>query len=187
MNRLVTIIRSIAFGATLAAGLVSAQAQQIPTLGQPAPQSDLQKALSAPIVPSHLALATDVLKASGMRAMFVNSLPNVVGALRVNVTRQRPELTKEIEEVLKLVEANSEKVVDEGLTGAARFMALRMNEAELKEVLTFMTSTVGKKYVETLPGFMDQVLPYLQIWSEEAGQQLAGFFQAEMLKRGHKL
>jgi uncharacterized protein len=187
MNRLVTFARSAVLGATLVAGLGAADAQQIPTLGKPAPQSEIQKILSTPVVPSHLAVATEVLKASGMRTMFVNSLPNVIGALRVNVSRQRPELVKDIEAALKVVEQDSDKVVDGGLASAARFMAVRMTEAELKEVLVFMTSPTGKKYVETLPGFMDQVLPFLQIWSEEAGGAMSQMFQNEMAKRGHKL
>lgn len=185
MNRLVTFVRSVALGATLAAGLSAAQAQQAPAA--PGPEADLAKVLNAPVIPSHLSIAEQVLKASGLRTMFENSLPNVVGALRVNVTRQRPELAKDIEASLKVVEEQGAKLLDTGVSGAARLMASKLTEAELKEVLTFMTSPVGKKYVEALPGFMDLVVPYLQVWAQEAGGQMTRVFQEEMAKRGHKL
>ena len=185
MNRLVTFVRSIALGATLAAGISAAQAQQAPAA--PNPEGDLSKILRAPVIPSHLAVAEQVLKASGLRTMFENSLPNVIGALRVNVTRQRPELAKDIEASLKTVEESSGKLIDSGISGAARLMASKLTEAELKEVLTFMTSPVGKKYVEALPGFMDMVIPYLQVWAQEAGGQMTKTFAEEMEKRGHKL
>lgn len=186
MSRHVSLFRSLAFavGLMVGVGSVSAQQQQGITKEQ---MEDIAKALKAPVVPSHLAVATDVLKASGLMTMFNNAMPNVVGSLRVNVTRTRPELTKDIEAALKIVEAETVKVAADGLGGAARFLAFRMNEAELKEVLVFMTSPAGKKYVESLPPFMEQVVPYLEVWNQEASGRLMKTFQDEMAKRGHKL
>lgn len=186
MTRPVSLFRSIVFAAGLLAGsnLAIAQQQQQITAEQLA---DIQKALTTPMVPTHLAVAADVLKASGMSTMFDNAMPNVVGSLRVNVTRQRPELAKDIEEALKVVEADVKKATEDGLQGAARLMAIRMSETELKEVLVFMTSPVGKKYVEVLPQFMEMAVPYLEVWSQQVGGRLTSVFQSEMAKRGHKL
>lgn len=141
----------------------------------------------APVLPSHLAIATDVLKASGLMRTFETSLPNVVDMLRAQVTRQRPELARDIEEALKSVQEKVPGVTNEGVSNAARFLAARMSEAELKEVNTFLTSPVGKKYVETLPAFMEDMLPFLEQWQQAVGQQLMGVFREEMLKRGHRL
>ncbi len=185
MSRPVSFFRSFVLAAGLVAGLGVAQAQQQQVTAEQ--MADIQKALSAPILPTHLAIATDVLKASGLMTMFDNAMPNVAGALRVNVTRQRPELTRDIEAALKLVEAEIPKIANDGVTGAARFLATRMNEAELKEVHTFLASPVGQKYVTSLPVFMEMVVPYLEIWTQEANGRLVKAFQDEMLKRGHKL
>lgn len=141
----------------------------------------------APVLPSHLAIATDVLKASGLMRTFETSMPNVVDLLRSQVTRQRPELARDIEEALKVVSEKIPAVTNEGVSSAARFMAARMTEAELKEVNTFLNSPVGKKYVETLPAFMEDMLPFLEQWQQGVGQQLMGVFRDEMLKRGHRL
>ena len=142
---------------------------------------------AAPLVPSHIAVANDVLKASGLVKMFENSLPNVVGNLRANVTRTRPELAKDIEEALKIVTAKSEEMMSHGVGDAARFLAAKMSEAELKDVNTFLSSPSGKKYVEILPAFMDDVMPYLQQWHQAAGVTMTAIFNDEMAKRGHKL
>lgn len=186
MSRHVSLFRSLALAVGLVAGMgsVSAQQQQGATKEQ---MEAIGKVLKAPLVPTHLAVAVDVLKASGLMTMFDNAMPNVVGALRVNVTRTRPELTKDIEAALKVVEAETTKVAADGLGAAARFLAVRMSEAELKEVLVFMTSPTGKKYVESLPPFMEQVVPYLEVWNQEAGARLMKTFQDEMARRGHKL
>jgi hypothetical protein len=182
MSKPVSFLRSLVVAVALLVPAV-APAQQITK----ETMDEIQKALQAPIVPSHLAMATEVLKASGMITMFQNAMPNVVGSLRVNVTRTRPELAKDIEEALKVVEAEQTKVATDGVTGAARFLALRLNEAELKDINAFLISPTGKKYVDSLPGFMDMVVPYLEIWGQEATGRLMGVFQQEMTKRGHRL
>ncbi|OYU49097.1 MAG: hypothetical protein CFE31_06880 [Rhizobiales bacterium PAR1] len=184
----VSFLRSAALAALLMAGVGSAFAQQPAAPAPTAPTGpSVEEIMKTPFLPSHLAVANDVLKASGMRTMFENSMPNVVGALRVNVTRQRPELAKVIEECLAIVEKESGNVMNEGVTSAARFLAVRMSEAELKDVNTFLNTPSGKKYVEILPLFMDQVMPFIEIWSEESGARLSKIFQDEMAKRGHKL
>lgn len=182
------------FRAALVASLLTiaaaAQAQQVPAAPKVVPQmptSELEKALSQPFLPTHLQAAADVLKASGMTTMFENAMPNVVGTLRVNITRQRPELAKDIEEALKVVEADMPKATEDGLNGAARLFAIRMSEAELKEVHAFMISPAGKKYVDSLPAFMEHAVPYLEVWSQQVGSRLTTVFQQEMAKRGHKL
>jgi hypothetical protein len=62
-----------------------------------------------------------------------------------------------------------------------------MTEAELKEVNTFLVSPVGKKYVETLPLFMEDLLPYIEQWTQVVGQEAMAVFRAEMAKRGAPL
>jgi len=140
-----------------------------------------------PATPEHLAVATDVLKASGLMTMFENAMPNVVGPLRANMTRQRPELTRDIEEALKVVEAKTAEATGEGVATAAQLLAKRMNEAELREVYAFLSSPVGKKYVATLPAFMEEIVPFLEQWNQSTSAGLTRVFQQEMLKRGHKL
>ena len=191
MKFAVPFLRSLAMAGSLflAVPAAFAQAPAVPAPAAPAAPNgpSIQQILTTPFTPSHLALATEVLQASGLKTMFENSMPNVVGALRVNVTRQRPELAKEIEESLKEVEKQSAVALNDGINGAARFLAIRMTESELKEVSAFLATPTGKKYVETLPTFMDQVVPYLEVWGEETNTRLGKVFQDEMAKRGHKL
>lgn len=164
-----------------------------PVLAQaPAPQqgvgsSMMKQAMEAKFTDGHIAVAAQVLKATGIGTIFQNSVPNVVGSLRVNYTRMRPELTKDIEESIKVVEGDMPKITDDGMKVAARFLAVRMSESELKEVQTFLTSPVGKKYVESLPGVTEDIVPFVEVWGQEVAGRLQAVFQQEMAKRGHKL
>lgn len=136
---------------------------------------------------AHVALSTEVLKASGLNVMFDNAAPNVVGALRANLSRQRPELIKDMEEVLKLVAVEQGKAAESGLKDAATAFATKFSEAELTEILAFLTSPVGRKYVGQLPAFTEEIVPFLQAWSKSTSEKLSQFFVLEMNKRGHKL
>lgn len=164
-------------GALVMAGASVAQ-QAAPSAPKPPPTN---------LAPSHLAIAAEVLKTSGLMRTFEASTPNVVQMLRANVSRTRPELVKQIEESLAIVQTKMGEMTSDGLKGAAGYLAARMTEAELKDVNTFLTSPVGKKYVETLPAFMEDMLPYLEQWTQVVGQEAMAVFRAEMAKRGAPL
>lgn len=172
-------LRALALAGALAiAGAAFAQQANAPRTPQPPPSN---------FAPSHLAIAAEVLKTSGLMRTFEASTPNVVQLIRTNVTRTRPELVRQIEESLKVVQDRMGDMTAEGLKGAAGYLASRMTEAELKEVNTFLTSPVGKKYVETLPNFMEDMLPYLEQWTQVVGQEAMVLFRSEMAKRGAPL
>jgi uncharacterized protein len=164
-------------GAVALAGAAFAQ-QGAPRAPQPPPTN---------LPASHVEIASEVLRTSGLMRTFEASTPNVVQMLRANMSRTRPELVKQIEESLKVVEGRMAQMTADGLKGAAGYLAARMTEAELKEVNTFLVSPVGKKYVETLPAFMEDMLPYLEQWTQVVGQEAMTLFRAEMAKRGAPL
>lgn len=171
-------LRAVALaGALVISGAAFAQGAA-PRAPQPPPTN---------FAPSHLAIAAEVLKTSGLMRTFEASTPNVVQMLRANVSRTRPELVRQIEESLKVVEGRMTDMTNDGLKGAAGYLANRMTEAELKEVNTFLTSATGKKYVETLPAFMEDMLPYLEQWTQVVGQEAMVLFRSEMAKRGAPL
>ena len=172
-------VRALALaGALVMSGAAFAQTAPAPAAPQPPP---------ANFPASHIAIAAEVLKTSGLMRTFEASTPNVVQMLRANMSRTRPELVRQIEESLKVVEGKMIEMTNDGLKGAAGYLASRMTEAELKEVNTFLTSPVGRKYVETLPAFMEDILPYLAQWTQVVGQEAMVIFRAEMAKRGAPL
>ena len=90
-------------------------------------------------------------------------------------------------EGLPATDLNALLVFPDGMLAAGRFLAVRMSESELKEVFSFLTSSVGKKYVESLPGVTEDIVPFVELWGQEITGRLTSTFQAEMAKRGHKL
>jgi hypothetical protein len=73
------------------------------------------------------------------------------------------------------------------LNEAAKFYAARFTEPELKELVTFFSSALGKKMVQQEPLALDETFQFIQQWSQRVGEDVMNRFRAEMKKKGHNL
>jgi hypothetical protein len=69
----------------------------------------------------------------------------------------------------------------------AAIYARAMTEAELKETIAFFRSPAGKKYVETQPAVLDDLVRAMQAWSQDLAEYVMIRVRAEMQKKGHQL
>jgi hypothetical protein len=135
---------------------------------------------------SHLAAARELVTIAGATASIDRIIPALINDIkRVSVTR--PELAKDLDEVLKAMEPEFERQKQQGYALAARVYAAQMSEAELKEATTFFRSPAGKKYVEVLPTVTENLINDLTAWSQLAAEYTMTRVRAEMSKRGHQL
>ena len=70
---------------------------------------------------------------------------------------------------------------------AAKIYAKRLSEAELKDVVAFFRSPSGKRYVETQPQVLDDLVGAMQDWSQDVSEYMMVRVRVEMGKRGHQL
>ena len=76
---------------------------------------------------------------------------------------------------------------DELVAEAAKFYAQRFTEQELKEIVAFLRTPVGKKMVAQEPLALDDTFNYVQQWAPRVGEDVMNRFRAEMKKKGHNL
>lgn len=154
---------------------------------QPAPPAPTpaQSAASA-LTPSHLALAREVATASGIIRSLEVIPPQLFDRIREQVVT-RPELSKDIEEVLKQIQPEMELQKQRAVATIAGLYARTMTEAELRDVTAFFRSPSGKKYVDTQPTILDELVNEMQKWSQELAEYVMVRVRAEMGKRGHQL
>lgn len=161
---------------SLAAALAGCLALGAPALAQRTPEPS----------PSHLAAARDFMVAAGAGVSIDRILPVLVNDVR-RIAVTRPELAKELEEVLKSMEPELERQRQQGYAIAARAYATHMTEAELKEGTVFFRSPAGRKYVEMLPSITETLVNDVTAWSQLAGEYLMTRVRAEMAKKGYQL
>jgi hypothetical protein len=135
---------------------------------------------------SHLALAREVAISSGMTRSFeAMTEPLLVQLQQMNVTR--PEIKKDLEEVVALLRPELELHKQKMVSNAARAFANRLTEAELKDIAAFYKSPAGVKYVQTQPLILDDIVRDLAVWSQNTSEYIMTRARAEMAKRGHQL
>jgi hypothetical protein len=169
-----------------------AQAPQKPAAPQkgapatPAPATPAANTQGSALTPSHLALAREVLLGSGIARSFDSIIPAFSDQIRQNAVT-RPELTKDLDEVLASLQPEMELQKQAMINTAARIYATRLTEAELPDIATFFRSPAGKRYVETQPQVLDGIVQAMQGWTQEVSEYVMVRVRAEMAKRGHQM
>lgn len=145
-------------------------------------------AQTAPAQPSasHLALATEVAVNSGITRSFDSVTAPLLEELR-QMQVARPEIKKDLEEVVEMLKPEMELQKKRMVTATGRAFAAHMTEAELRDVATFFKSPVGRKYVEKQPPIFDDIMREMTNWSREVEEYVLIRAKAEMQKRGHPL
>lgn len=191
----------LTFSAASLAGLLlacAAPAAEAQTLAQKAPATPAKpsaKPAAAPatpavqgpvITPSHLALAREVMLSSGIARSFDSILPAFGDQIRQNAVT-RPELAKDLNEVLIALGPEMELQKQGMIDTAARIYAVLLTEQELSEIATFFRSPAGARYVQTQPQVLDDMVQAMQGWTQNVSEYIMVRVRAEMGKRGHQL
>lgn len=153
-----------------------------PAAGTPAANSPAV----ATYTPAQLALAREVMLSSGIARSFDSVLPAFADQIRKQ-TVTRPELSKDLEEVLASLQPEMELQKQRMIDIAARTYASKFSEAELKEIATFFRSPAGKHYVEAQPQLLDEMVQEMQDWTQDVSEYVMVRVRAEMGKRGHQM
>jgi hypothetical protein len=166
-NRFLTPVRAAVLAMLLVAVGMPAAAQQ-PSAG----------ALTA---------AKEILALKGAAALFSPIVPGVIEQTKNVLAQTNPMLTKDLNEVAdKLREAYAARTA-ELLDKVALLYATRFSEAELKSLLAFYKTPLGKKVIDQEPQILDQSMRDAQAWANELSQEIFIKFREEMKKRGHDL
>jgi hypothetical protein len=158
----------------------AALAQTPPKPAAPAAASAAQPSAS------HLAVAREIVAATGM-ARSIDPIIPALGDQMKQAMVTRPEVTKDLDEVLNSLKPELEQQRQLMLTVAARIYAANMTEAELKDTLAFFKSPAGMRYVATQPAVLDELVREMQRWSQLVAEYMMVRVRAEMGKRGHSM
>ena len=150
-------------------------------------------AVSAPVhaqQPSanSIAMAREILVLKGSANLYESLVPAVIDRARAINLQTNPMLQRPLDEVAASLRKEYVKRVATDLGNTlAKIYASRFTEAELKSVLAFYKSSVGKKVIDEEPQVFEQFVDYLKDWQDKFAEEIFGRFRVEMKKRGHEL
>jgi hypothetical protein len=136
---------------------------------------------------AHIAVAREVIELTGISQSFDSVYAEFGARTRQIVGVTRPELTKDMNEVIAALKPEADRKRDEMTLTASDIFARQMSEADLREVAAFFKSPVGQRYNAARPLAIDAIFSVLQTWSVQASNAMFQRFSEEMAKRGHKM
>jgi hypothetical protein len=136
---------------------------------------------------AQIQIARDIVEASGANRSFEPIVPSILQQAVAMFVQQNPDLQQALIETAQTIRPEFDKRRVEIVEIVSRVYASRFTEAELKELLAFYRSTVGRKYVSILPSVLDESFNRTQQWSAKISEEIVNRMRAEMKRRGHNI
>jgi len=136
---------------------------------------------------SHMEAASELTKLTEMIKTFDLIVPQLGLRIQNNILRTRPELKKDLDEVLDQLVPEFEKEKDKLIEQTTRFYAEAMSESEIKAVVAFFQTAPGKKYLDTQPTIINRIVVAIDDWNTDLSERMITRVRDEMKKRGHDI
>lgn len=136
--------------------------------------------------PSHLAAARELMQTTGVLAPVEELIPTFTEQVRKQAVT-RPELTKDLDEVIKALQPELQLQRQQIANVVSRTYAKWLTEPELKEVTAFYKTPVGAKFNKVQADLVEDVVNDVQVWTQQASEYVVVRVRAELAKRGQTL
>ena len=137
--------------------------------------------------PAGIATAQKLIKVTGATALFNPLIAGVVEQAKLLFLQQNPDLASDLNAVAAKLRTEYAPRFSELEKHVASLYATHFSDAELKQLLAFYQSPLGKKLLQQQPQIVDSSMRYAQDWANKLSDQVVAKMREEMKKRGHDL
>jgi uncharacterized protein len=139
--------------------------------------------------PSAAALATakEIVSVTGSSTLFNPLISGVIEQSKLLLLQQNPTLAKPLNEIADKLRTELAPRFDELVNELARQYATRFTEQELKDLLAFDKSPLGRKLQTEQPAIVDATMQFAQTWGNAMSDQVITKMREELKKRGFVL
>jgi hypothetical protein len=130
-------------------------------------------------------LATQLLELKGGISAFDAAIDGVILHHRGNLLQINPNLTRDIDATAQLMRAEAAVRRQELHNEVARGYASVFTEQDLKQMLEFYKTPLGKKIIEGEPKAGEESTKRAQEWIDKYAADVIAKMRAEMRKKGH--
>jgi hypothetical protein len=134
-----------------------------------------------------IAVAKEVVIVKGAGALFDPLVAGVIEKAKGMFLQTNPMLANPLNEVAAKLKAEYAARSADIINDVAKLYAMRFSEKELKEVLAFYKSPLGRKMIEEEPKILDQGMRDARAWADRFSEEVIKKMRAEMRKRGHEI
>jgi hypothetical protein len=137
--------------------------------------------------PGALAAAKELVSLKGGANMFDPLIPGVIESAKNAYLPTNPQLSKELNDVALQLRKEYDPKRADVLNEVSKIYAQHFTEQELKDLVAFYKTPLGKKMITEEPVALDQSLKAAQAWATKFSDEVLERFRAEMKKKGHPL
>ncbi len=142
---------------------------------------------AAKVSPAALLIAKQIVEIKGVKSMFDPVVRGVVEKAKEVFLQTNFMLAKDINEVAVITHKDFDPRVSELIDATARIYASHFTEQELKDMLAFYQSPLGKKMIVEEPKALDESMQNAATWADNLSEDVMAKMRAEMKKRGHDM
>jgi hypothetical protein len=137
--------------------------------------------------PQAIALAKELIFLKGGQQMFGPVVPGVIESTKDVFLPTNPNLSKPLGEVSAQLKSEYASKSDELMNEVAKVYATHFTEQELKEIVAFYKTALGKKLLNEDPIAIEAGFKRAKEWANDFSNQVMTKMRAEMKKKGYDL
>jgi len=145
--------------------------------------SDVAPAQQQPSA-SALAIARQLLELKGAFTVYNGAVPGTIENIKLQLLQSNISYQKDLNDVATKLRQDMQGRDAEIGNEMVRQYATDFTEQELKDLLTFYKSPIGKKALEQEPKTISASLQYMRDWGQRFADEVDGKFHVEMKNRG---
>ncbi len=157
------------------AALLAAVAFGGPAIAQPQPSAEA------------VDTARQIITLKGGENIFNTLIPGVIEQSKYMFEQQNPNLGNPLRDVATKLRNELAPRQAELNSEVAKVYASRFTEKEIKDLLAFYQSPLGRKLIAEEPKALDQSMTYAQDWARRLSDEVVVKMRAEMKKLGHDI
>ncbi len=135
--------------------------------------------------PAALNYAGQIVAATGIKPSLDLVVERMISELEHTVTATHPELRDPLRATLVAIAPEFLASEQGVIADAAKFLAKRMSEQELKDTAAFFESASGKKYLEAQPKALNDLADSARAWREKLSTEILERAREDMKKKGY--
>jgi hypothetical protein len=137
--------------------------------------------------PGAVAAARELLTLRGTLEPFDRILSGAVETAKAAFLPTNPQLSKELNEVAAILHQGVRPMRETLYNDMSTTYAKHFTEKELKDLLAFYKTPLGKKFAAEEPVAIEDILKQAQTLAAALVEDMMTRFRAEMRKRGHEI
>jgi hypothetical protein len=162
----------VLFAALFVAAATWVAAPPVLAQAQSPSEQEVTKVLSAPLSPEQQSLGVQLVKLSGIGRTFDQLLPNIADQAKNGFIRANPQMQLGIIQVVDKVALTLVARRPELDKNLAKVWAAGFTEDEMRQLVDFYQSDLGKKFAAVEPQLLGVQLAVAERWGRSVGEEL---------------